>query len=96
MIYPGISSQVEMTDIATPYTLWRYTRNYRGAYEGWLLTPEAVSVKISNTLPGLANFYMAGQWVQTGGGIPSALSSGRTLVQNLCERDGKKFSTVTP
>lgn len=95
-LYPGISSQVEMTDVATPYTLWRYTRNYRGAYEGWLLTPEAVSAMIPNTLPGLANFYMAGQWVQPGGGIPSALYSGRSLVQTLCERDGKKFSTVTP
>lgn len=95
-IYPGISSQVEMTDVATPYTLWRYTRNYRGAYEGWQLTPEAVSSVIPNTLPGLANFYMAGQWVQHGGGIPSVLSSGRTLVQTLCERDGKKFLTVTP
>lgn len=93
-IFPGISSQVEMADMATPYTLWRYTRNYRGAYEGWLLTPETVISVIPNTLPGLANFYMAGQWVQPGGGIPSALSSGRILVQTLCERDGKKFSIV--
>jgi len=30
--YPGISSQVEMIDVATPYTWWRYTRNFKGAY----------------------------------------------------------------
>jgi phytoene dehydrogenase-like protein len=36
--YPGLSSQVAMTDAATPYTTWRYTRNWRGAYEGWLPT----------------------------------------------------------
>ena len=36
--YPGLSAQVEMTDVATPYTTWRYTRNWRGAYEGWLPT----------------------------------------------------------
>lgn len=96
LIYPGISSQVEMTDVATPYTLWRYTRNYRGAYHGWLLTPEAVSAVIPNTLPGLANFYMAGQWAQPGGGIPPALYSGRSLVQTLCEGDGKKFFAAVP
>ena len=32
--YPGLSGQVEVTDVATPYTTWRYTRNDRGAYEG--------------------------------------------------------------
>jgi hypothetical protein len=31
--YPGISSQLEMIDVATPYAWWRYTRNYKGAYE---------------------------------------------------------------
>ena len=30
--YPGISSQVEMIDVATPYTWWRYTHNHKGAY----------------------------------------------------------------
>jgi len=32
--YPGISSQVEVTDVATPYTTWRYTRNHKGAWGG--------------------------------------------------------------
>ncbi|WP_157872755.1 hypothetical protein [Desulfoscipio gibsoniae] len=35
-LYPGISSLVEITDVATPYTFWRYTRNHRGSYIGWL------------------------------------------------------------
>jgi len=32
--YPGISDKVAVSDIATPYTTWRYTRNHRGAYVG--------------------------------------------------------------
>lgn len=95
-LYPGISQQVEVTDVATPYTTWRYTRNYRGAFEGWLLTPEAFKATVRKTLPGLANFYMAGQWVEPGGGIPPALYSGRNLVQILCHQDGKQFSTTLP
>ena len=93
---PGISSQVEMTDVATPYTFWRYTRNYRGAFEGWLMTPETMRTRVDKTLPGLKNFYMAGQWVEPGGGIPPALYSGRNLVQILCHQDGKQFSTTLP
>lgn len=94
--YPNISSQVEMTDVATPYTWWRYTRNHKGAYEAWLPTPEVINTQVKKTLPGLANFYMAGQWVMPGGGVPACLYSGRHVVQILCHRDGKPFSTTFP
>jgi phytoene dehydrogenase-like protein len=93
---PGISSLVEMTDVATPYTTWHYTRNHQGAYIGWLPTPEVINTRIRRTLPGLANFYMAGQWVMPGGSVPACLYSGRHVVQILCHRDGKPFSTSVP
>ena len=93
--YPDISSQVEVTDVATPYTWWRYTLSHRGASMGWLPTPEAIMTPIPRTLPGLANFYMAGQWVMPGGGVPPCLYSGRHVVQILCHQDGKPFSTTT-
>jgi phytoene dehydrogenase-like protein len=92
--YPGLASQVEVTDVVTPYTWWRYTLNHQGAYMGWLPTPETIMTQIPRTLPGLANFYMAGQWVMPGGGVPPSLYSGRHVVQILCHRDGKPFSKV--
>ena len=88
---PGIASRVEVTDVATPYTTWRYTRNHQGAWEGWLMTPEAIRTAVERTLPGLDDFYMAGQWVMPGGGVPPCLYSGRHAVQLLCRRDGKDF-----
>jgi phytoene dehydrogenase-like protein len=94
--YPGISPLVEVTDVATPYTTWRYTRNHKGAYEGWLPTPKNIMTFIPRMLPGLSNFYMAGQWVMPGGGVPPCLYSGRHVVQILCHRDGKRFRTTTP
>jgi phytoene dehydrogenase-like protein len=94
--YPGISSQVEMTDVATPYTTWRYTLNHKGASMGWLPTPEVITTRVERTLPGLTNFYMAGQWVMPGGGVPPCLYSGQHVVQLLCHRDGKPFSTTLP
>ncbi|MFH1486116.1 MAG: NAD(P)/FAD-dependent oxidoreductase [Chloroflexota bacterium] len=94
--YPGISSQVEVTDVATPYTTWRYTLNRRGAWGGWLLVPEVANVQVERTLPGLADFYMAGQWVMPGGGVPPCLYSGRHVVQILCHRDGRHFTAALP
>jgi phytoene dehydrogenase-like protein len=93
--YPGLSASVEVTDVSTPYTTWRYTLNHKGAWEGWLMTPEAMRTSIERTLPGLSNFYMAGQWVMPGGGVPPCLYSGRHAVQLLCRQDGKRFSTTS-
>jgi phytoene dehydrogenase-like protein len=94
--YPGISPRVEVTDVSTPYTFWRYTLNDKGAWEGWLMTPNAIRTPIERTLPGLRDFYMAGQWVMPGGGVPPVLYSGRHVAQLLCHRDGKPFSVSYP
>lgn len=72
-MYPGITPLVEVTDVATPYTFWYFTRNYRASYEGWLITKTAVQIILPKTLTGLNNFHMAGQWVEPGGGIPPVL-----------------------
>lgn len=93
--YPGITSQVELVDMATPHTTWRFTLNNEGAFMGWSPTPVALRTPFKKTLPGLANFYMAGQWVMPGGGIPPCLFSGRHVIQLLCRADGKKFITST-
>jgi phytoene desaturase len=94
--YPGLASQVEVADVATPYTTWRYTLNREGAFMGWVPTPQAMRAQMRKTLPGLENFYMAGQWVMPGGGVPPCLYSGRHVIQILCRRDGKRFSTNFP
>jgi phytoene dehydrogenase-like protein len=95
--YPGLARQVEMRDVATPLTWERYTGNWRGSFEGWLITEKTFPpFHMSKTLPGLRNFYMAGQWVEPGGGVPTAAISGRNVLQILCKRDRRTFTTQTP
>jgi len=94
--WPGTAERVEVTDIATPYTTWRYTRNHKGSYEGWLPVPEVINTPVERTLPGLKGFYMAGQWVMPGGGVLPCLYSGRHVVQLLCRQDGRPFLTMSP
>ena len=94
--FPGLAGQVEMRDIATPMTWVRYTGNWRGSYEGWMMGFESLTMVMSKTLPGLENFYMAGQWVNPGGGIPTAIMSGSHTVQMICKKDKKQFVTSTP
>ena len=89
-----IAHKVEAYDVATPATYIRYTANWRGSFEGWLPTPSAMEMTIDKTLPGLNNFYMAGQWVEPGGGIPSAAMSARQVAQLLCNKEKIKFKTT--
>lgn len=85
-----------MIDVATPMTWVRFTGNWRGAYEGWYTTTETFMLQMSKILPGLANFFMAGQWVNPGGGQPTAVVSGRHTIQMICKNDKKRFVTSMP
>jgi phytoene dehydrogenase-like protein len=88
--YPGLSSQVEIEDVATPYTTWRYTLNRKGAWGAWLMTSDIMMERIERKLPGLRNFYMAGQWVMCGG-VPPSLYSGRHAIQLICHDEKRDF-----
>ncbi|MDD5219211.1 MAG: NAD(P)/FAD-dependent oxidoreductase, partial [Candidatus Bipolaricaulis sp.] len=85
-----------MMDIATPITWERYTGNWRGSYEGWLMTGTSFWSEMKKTLPGLKDFRMIGQWVAPGGGLPPAVSTARDAIQVLCKEDGKRFVSPEP
>ena len=88
---PGVQGRVRMTDVATPLTYWHKTRSWRGAYEGWIPNEQSLFGHVRKTLPGLESFYMAGQWTEPGGGIPTAVMSGRQAVQLLCVDNVRPF-----
>jgi len=94
--FPGFSNQIEMWDVATPLTFERYTGNWKGSALGWDCTTETFFMPMRKKLPGLDHFYMAGQWVEPGGGVPLAALSGRNVIQLLCKRDKKPFVTRLP
>ncbi len=89
--YPGLARQVELWDVATPLTFERYTGNWLASILGWEVTKKTVAKVMSKTLPGLRNFYMAGQWVSPGGGIPGVAASGRNVIQLITRQDRKSF-----
>jgi phytoene dehydrogenase-like protein len=94
--FPGLANLLEMVDVATPTTFERYTGNWRGSFEGWLPTPANLTVQMRKTLPGLDAFYLAGQWVAPGGGLPSGVMTARKVVQLMCHKDGRRFRTSAP
>ena len=93
---PGIRADVRMTDVATPLTFWRFARVWRGAFEGWLPTRRTYGVRVPRHVPGLRGLYLAGQWVEPGGGVPISMMSGRHAIQVLCDDLGRRFVATAP
>ena len=83
-------------DYIQPMTWVRYTGNWKGSYEGWQMMTFGFGKRMEKTLPGLDGFYMVGQWVEPGGGIPGVSPSGRNAIQIICKKDKKKFTATKP
>ncbi|PKP52136.1 MAG: hypothetical protein CVT92_10235 [Bacteroidetes bacterium HGW-Bacteroidetes-1] len=89
--FPGISEFIEVVDVATPKTDVRYTGVKDGAYEGFMPSKENMMKSLDMTLPKLQNFYMAGQWLFPGGGLPPSAQTGKWVVQLICKKEKQGF-----
>jgi phytoene dehydrogenase-like protein len=94
--YSGFAEGVEMIDVATPVTFEKWTGNRRGSYMGWRMNSKSMMLMFPNVLPGLSKFHMTGQWVKVGGGLPTAITAGRDIIQILCKELDIPFRTSKP
>ena len=91
--FPGITEFIEVIDVATPKTDVHYTGVKDGAYEGFMPSKENMMKSLDMHLPKLSNFYMAGQWLYPGGGLPPSAQSGKWAVQLISKKENLKFIT---
>ena len=90
-VVPGVRNSIEVVDVSTPATVARYTGNWQGTMEGWLVRPGEGFRPLRNTLPGLRQFMMVGQWIMPGGGLPSGPMTARPAVKAICKHDHIPF-----
>ena len=92
--YPGISGNIEVCDVATPLTDVKYTGVWKGSYEGFMPSSKNLFNNLNPTIPGLKKFYMAGQWLFPGGGLPPAGQSGKWVIQYICKEERITFKAI--
>ena len=76
---PGFRAAVEVVDVATPATYIRYANLYKGSWEGFAPTPASLKARISKKVKGVDGLFLAGQWTTVGGGLYTAVSSGKDI-----------------
>ncbi len=72
----GLKEHIEVLDISTPVTYWRYTGNREGSVMGARPTNRNIKNKIAHYLTPIQNLLLVGHWAEYGGGIPVCVKSG--------------------
>lgn len=88
---PLLKDHLEIIDVATPITFNRYTNSSRGTYMSFLFNDRKGVMLSKGKVVGLHNFLLSGQYMQTPGGLPLALASGRFSIQWIMRREKNIF-----
>ena len=88
---PNMKNDIELLDVATPYTFKRYVNTSNGVYMSFLFTKRDAMFAHSGRLKGLKNFYLSGQWLQGPGGLPIAMTQGKFAIQRICKKEKLSF-----
>ncbi len=75
-LMPGLRAAIEVIEVGTPLTNWRYTGHHRGAIYGWDQTVNnSGNSRVGHTTP-IKNLYLAGAWSRPGHGYGAVIPSG--------------------
>ena len=89
--FPELEGQIELLDSWTPITYERYCNAYHGAYMSFVTTTTAPKLTCKGTIKNLNNFYIAGQWIMSPGGLPIAAISGKFAIQRILKKEGRSI-----
>ena len=78
-LIPGIKDIIVYSEVATPKTIVRYTKNPAGSVYGFAQIPnQAGRNRIHPTDIPISNLYFASAWTRPSGGFSGAIISGYT------------------
>ena len=89
--FPSLKGDIELLDVATPYTFNRYVNTSNGVYMSFFFMTKGGMYSHRGTLKGLRDFYLSGQWLQGPGGLPIAMTQGKFAIQRICKKEKLSF-----
>ena len=89
--YKFSEDEIEVIDVTTPLTYERYLNAYRGSYMSFIATKKSKWLMHKQTIKGVKNLILSGQWIMPPGGLPIALFTGKHAAYRIAKKEGKKF-----
>jgi len=75
-VIPGLSNYTTLKFVATPITLYKWTKNYQGAAFGWASTPKQFGDPDLSQQTKINNLYLTGHWSNQSSGIAFVANCG--------------------
>ena len=87
---PGISEHITVSELATPITMQRFTKNPDGAIYGFSHNVQQSGInRLSNITP-IDGLFLVGAYVYPGAGFSSVISSSYTIAKSIIQSGNKK------
>lgn len=86
---PDLSKHIIYKEAATPYTLYRYTKNYKGAAYGWASLPSQLFTPELRQTTSVKGLYLTGHWTTQSQGIPGAAYIGSDTAKLILRRESR-------
>jgi hypothetical protein len=87
---------IEVCEVATPVTYWRYSRNRGGSTMGQKPTMKNIAGRVAHYHTPVRNLFLGGHWAEYGGGIPIAVKAVSTLHDQSDALPGPPEPALTP
>lgn len=84
---PRLRQHIEVCEIATPITHFRYTGNRDGSIVGTKPCGANVRSGVAHYLTPVENLIFSGQWAELGGGVPIAVKAGTNAALIVLRRE---------
>ena len=86
----NIKKHVEVLEIATPVTYWRYTGNRNGSTMGASPTDKNIKNRLAHYKTPVKNLFLGGHWAEYGGGMPMAVKAASNASLMVLEKANKE------
>ena len=84
---PDLSKYIIYKDAATPYTLYRYTLNYKGAAYGWATLPSQLFTPELRQITFIEGLYLSSHWTTQTQGIPGVAYLGLNTAKLILKKE---------
>jgi prolycopene isomerase len=86
----NIKKHIEVLEIATPFTYWRYTGNRDGSAMGASPTNKNIRNRLAHYKTPVKNLFLGGHWAEYGGGMPMAVKAASNASLMILEKTNRE------
>lgn len=90
-VIPDLSKHIIYKEAATPFTLYSYTLNYKGAAYGWASLPSQLFTPELRQTTSIKGLYLTGHWTTQTQGIPGVAYLGLTTSKLILRKEKNFF-----